>query len=213
VNVKTQGYRNGIAVGVGLTLVFLSPAFIRADADDLLTSQTSNGVVPESPDRVIADSGVSELPGKPKVGFRAQSEEESKPSASDYRPSQGLPVPLPNRSPLAVTRSTSAKGLAAMRLVEKGRKLLKAGEQEKALSTLERALSLDANPYVYFYLSQVHCQLGHYQAALSFLEVAEGWLDRQPDWTPEITALKAEIPGSGFVQQVIPGEITTVASH
>jgi hypothetical protein len=199
-----------MALGVGLTLVFFSPPFIRADADDLLTSKTSNAVIVlESPHRITTDSGVNKSPGEPGVELREQpKKEEPKSSPAEYRPTQDLPVPSLNGSLLAVTRSTSAKGLAAMRFIEKARKLLKAGEGEKALTTLEKALGLEANPYVYFYLSQVHYQLGHYQAALNFLEVAENWLDQQPDWTPEITALKAEIPGSGFVQQVIPSQTT-----
>jgi len=43
--------------------------------------------------------------------------------------------------------------------------------------------------------------------------VAESWLDQQPDWSLQITALKAEIPGSGFVQQVIPSQVVMAASH
>lgn len=212
--VATQSYRNRMALGVGLTLVFFSPPFIRADADDLLTSQTSNAVIVlESLHRVTPNSDVSELPEQPRIELREQpKKEEPKSSPAVYRPSQDSPVPSLNGSLLAVTHSTSAKALAAMRFIEKARKLLKAGEGEKALTTLEKALGLEANPYVYFYLSQVHYQLGHYQAALNFLEVAENWLDQQPDWSPQITALKAEIPGSGFVQQVIPSQ-TTMAVH
>ena len=208
--VATQSYRNRMALGVGLTLLFFSGPFIRADADDLLTSQTSGAVIVlESPHRVTADSDVSKLPGEPGVELREQPKNgDINPTHAEYRPSQDLPVPSLNGSLLAVTRSTSPKGLAAMRFIEKARKLLKVGEGEKALATLEKALGLEANPYVYFYLSQVHYQLGHYQAALNFLEVAENWLDQQPGWTLEITALKAEIPGSGFVQQVIPRQIT-----
>ena len=205
-----QSYRTTIVLAGGLTLVFLAPPFIRADADDLLTSQTSSGVIVlESPHRVTTDSDVSKLPGEPGVELRERPKNgDINPTHAEYRPSQDLPVPSLNGSPLAVTRSTSAKALAAMRFIEKARKLLRAGEGEKALATLEKALGLEANPYVYFYLSQVHYQLGHYQAALNFLEVAESWVDQQPDWTPEITALKAEIPGSGFVQQVMPSQTT-----
>ena len=203
-----QSYRTTIVLAGGLTLVFLAPPFIRADADDLLTSQTSSAVIVlESPHRVTAD--VNKLSGEPGVELREQPKNgDINPTHAEYRPSQDLPVPSLNGSLLAVTRSTSPKGLAAMRFIEKARKLLKVGEGEKALATLEKALGLEANPYVYFYLSQVHYQLGHYQAALNFLEVAENWLDQQPGWTLEITALKAEIPGSGFVQQVIPSQIT-----
>ena len=209
-----QSYRTTIVLAGGLTLVFLAPPFIRADADDVLNEASSAVIVLESPRRVITNADVREVPPQPRVELQEQpKKEEPNPNPAEYRPSQNLPVPSPNRSLLAVTRSTSAKGLTAMRFVEKARNLLKAGKQEKALATLEKALSLEANPYVYFYLSQVHYQLGHYQAAINFLEVAESWVDQQPDWSPQITALKAEIPGSGFVQQVIPSQITMAVSR
>ena len=211
----TQSYRTIIVLAGGLTLVFLAPPFIRADADDVLNNETSNAVIVlQSPRRVTTNADVSQLPPQPRVEPQEQpKKEEPNPNPAEYRPSQNLPVPSPNRSLLAVTASTSAKGLTAMRFIEKARNLLKTGEQEKALATLEQALGLEANPYVYFYLSQVHYQLGHYQAALNFLEVAESWVDQQPDWSPQITALKAEIPGSGFVQQVIPSQITMAVSR
>ena len=210
----TQSYRTTIVLAGGLTLVFLAPPFIRADADDVLNEASSAVIVLESPRRVITNADVRELPRQPRVEPQEQPKrEEPNPNPAEYRPSQNLPVPSPNQSLLAMTRSTSAKGLTAMRFIEKARNLLKTGEQEKALATLEKALGLEANPYVYFYLSQVHYQLGHYQAALNFLEVAESWVDQQPDWSPQMTALKAEIPGSGFVQQVIPSQITMAVSR
>jgi len=211
----TQSYTTSIVLAGGLTLVFLSPLLIRAEADRVANSQTSNAVIVlESPPRVITNADASKLLEQPRAELQGQpNHEELNRSPDEYQPNQDLPVPSPDRSLLAVTRSTSAKGLTAMRFIEKARNLLKAGEQKKALSTLEKALGLEANPYVYFYLSQVHYQLGHYQAALNFLEVAESWLDQQPDWSLQITALKAEIPGSGFVQQVIPSQVVMAASH
>lgn len=84
-----------------------------------------------------------------------------------------------------------------MRLTDTGRRLLRGGEYEKAVSNFERALSLEANPFIYFYLARAHYQLGHYQDSLNFLEVAESWLMQQPDWAPELVALKRQIPGAG----------------
>jgi tetratricopeptide (TPR) repeat protein len=213
---STPSYKTTIVIAGSLTVLFWSPPFIPADADDVLNNETSNAVIVlQSPRRVTTNADVSQLPQQqPLVELQEQpKKEEPNPNLAEYRPSQDLPVPSPNRSLLAVTASTSAKGLTAMRFIEKARNLLKAGEQEKALATLEKALGLEANPYVYFYLSQVHYQLGHYQAALNFLEVAESWLDQQPDWSPQITALKAGIPDSGFVQQVIPSQITMAVSR
>jgi tetratricopeptide (TPR) repeat protein len=107
----------------------------------------------------------------------------------------------PNQVLIVIARDTSAKSVAAMRLIEKGRSLLRVGERDKALSIFEKSLGLEANPHVYFYLSEVHYQLGHYKEALNFLEVAESWLNQQPEWAPQLSALRSEIPGSGFARQ------------
>src|SRR5215470_498736 len=148
----TQSYTTSIVLAGGLTLVFLSPLLIRAEADGVANSQTSNAVIVlESPPRVITNADASKLLEQPRAELQGQpNHEELNRSPDEYQPNQDLPVPSPDRSLLAVTRSTSAKGLTAMRFIEKARNLLKAGEQKKALSTLEKALGLEANPYVYF---------------------------------------------------------------
>ena len=130
-----QSYRTTIVLAGGLTLVFLAPPFIRADADDLLTSQTSSAVIVlESPHRVTADSDVSKLSGESGVELREQPKNgDTNPTHAEYRPIQDLPVPSLNGSLLAVTRSTSPKGLAAMRFIEKARKLLKVGKEKRLL--------------------------------------------------------------------------------
>ena len=203
--VTPRVYPTSKAFRVGLTLLFISQSFVGAAADDVGANRIAEPVVVlESPHRE------NELA---KVVSGEQPTTEESASTSENRPSQIFPVPSPNRSLLGMIRSNSAKGLAALRLVEKGRVLLKAREDEKALAALEQALSLEANPYVYFYLAEAHYQLGNYYAALNFLEAAEAWLDQEPDWTPEITSLKAQIPGSGFVQQTLSGQITMVAQH
>jgi tetratricopeptide (TPR) repeat protein len=203
--VTPRVYPTSKAFRVGLTLLFISQSFVGAAADDVGANRIAEPVVVlESPHRE------NELA---KVVSGEQPTTEESASTSENRPSQIFPVPSPNRSLLGMICSNSAKGLAALRLVEKGRVLLKAREDEKALAALEQALSLEANPYVYFYLAEAHYQLGNYYAALNFLEAAEGWLDQEPDWTPEITSLKAQIPGSGFVQQTLSGQITMVAQH
>jgi hypothetical protein len=206
--VAPRVYPTSRAFRVGLTLLFIPQSFVGAAADDVGANRIAEPVVVlESPHR---ESELSE-PSKVASGEQATTEESA--STSENRPSQIFPVPSPNRSLLGMIRINSAKGLAALRLVEKGRVLLKAREDEKALAALEQALSLEANPYVYFYLAEAHYQLGNYYAALNFLEAAEAWLDQEPDWTPEITSLKAQIPGSGFVQQTLSGQITMVAQH
>jgi Tfp pilus assembly protein PilF len=93
---------------------------------------------------------------------------------------------------VGIARNTSAKRAAALRFAEKGRKLLRSGDYDKALVHLEKALALDPSQYIYFYLARAHYYLARYQQALNFLEIAESWLTEQADWLAEVAALRAE---------------------
>ena len=107
------------------------------------------------------------------------------PGKSDF------PAVGPNRSLLsAIGRGTSSKRAAALRLVESGRTLIQAGENRSAVAVLERALSLEASPFVYFYLARAHYYLADYQRAAEFVEIAEALFYQQPDWTEELFKLK-----------------------
>ena len=108
-------------------------------------------------------------------------------------------------------RSTPARRAAASRLIDTGGRQLRGGEYEKAVSNFEKALNVEANPYIYFYLAQAHYRLGHYRDALNFLEVAASWLMPQPKWAPQLVALKGQIPGSGVSPQVRPGVVLAAA--
>ena len=100
----------------------------------------------------------------------------------------------PNRSfIIGIQRNTSAKQAAALRLAEKGRQLLRAGERERAITYLERALSLHSSPYIHFYLARAHYELGRFRPSLDFLEVAESQLTQQPSWIGEIGELKRKV--------------------
>jgi uncharacterized protein HemY len=88
----------------------------------------------------------------------------------------------PNQSLLsAIDRRTSSKRAAALRLAESGRSLIQAGESGKAVSVLEKALSLEANPFIYFYLARAHYHLADHQRAAQFVEIAEALFYEQPD--------------------------------
>ena len=81
-----------------------------------------------------------------------------------------FPAVGPNRSLLsAIGRGTSSKRAAALRLIESGRTLIQAGENRRAVAVLERALSLEASPFVYFYLARAHYYLADYQRAAEFV--------------------------------------------
>jgi len=104
---------------------------------------------------------------------------------------------MPNSSFLrGITRATPARRAAALRSAENGRTLLKSGQPRKAIYYLEKALALDASPFVHFYLAQAHHDLADNASARRFLEVAEAGLFRQADWLPQLAALRQALSGS-----------------
>lgn len=108
--------------------------------------------------------------------------------------SSDFPAVGPNRSLLsAIGRGTSSKRAAALHLVESGRTLIQAGENRRAVSVLEKALSLEASPFVYFYLARAHYYLADYQRAAKFAEIAETLFSDQSDWSAELFKLKAAL--------------------
>jgi len=110
------------------------------------------------------------------------------PGKSDF------PAVAPNHSLLsAIGPRTSAKSAAALRLAESGRTLIQAGESRRAVSVLEKALSLESSPFVYFYLARAHYYLADYQRAAQFVEIAEALLYEQTDWSEEVLKLKAAL--------------------
>lgn len=116
-----------------------------------------------------------------------------------------LPPVLPNRSLLAaISPNTNSRRAAALRLAERGRTLMKDREFQKAISFLEKALSLDGSPFIYYYLASAHYHLGNGQGSLNFLEVAESRLFGQPEWMGEIAALRLAASRSQAVQQPVP---------
>jgi tetratricopeptide (TPR) repeat protein len=90
------------------------------------------------------------------------------------------------------TRQTPRLRAAALRLAEEGRKLLEAGDYQKALARLEKGVAIDSNPYIYYYLARAHYYLRHYRESLKFLEVAQSWFWDGLAWTAEIVALRDE---------------------
>jgi tetratricopeptide (TPR) repeat protein len=101
---------------------------------------------------------------------------------------------LPNRSLLAgISSTTTSRRAAALRFAERGRKLIQTKEYQKAISFLEKALNLDASPFVYYYLARAHYHLGNNQGSLNFLEVAESRLSAQPEWAEELAALRLAV--------------------
>jgi Tetratricopeptide repeat len=92
-----------------------------------------------------------------------------------------------------ITPGISPQRAASIRLTEEGRKLLDAGDPNRALSRLEKTIVIDStNPYGYFYLAKTHYRLGRYKESLNFLDVAESRLNGEPFWLAEVYALRGE---------------------
>lgn len=105
-----------------------------------------------------------------------------------------LPSVMPNRSLLAgISSNTTSRLAAALRFAERGRTLIQTKEYQKAISFLEKALNLDASPFIYYYLARAHYHLGNHQGSLNFLEVAESRLSAQPEWVEELAALRSAV--------------------
>jgi tetratricopeptide (TPR) repeat protein len=114
------------------------------------------------------------------------------------------PTLLPNRSLLAgITPSTSPRRAAALRIAERGRTLMQSREYQRAISELEKALSLDASPFIYFYLARAHYYLGDNQRSLNFLAVAESRLNGQAEWIDELAALRTVAAAPQVTPQTI----------
>lgn len=119
--------------------------------------------------------------------------------------SESLAPPLPDDSSLLakITPATAPQRAASLRLTEEGRKLLAAGDPQKALTRLEKTIVIDStNAYGYFYLAKAQHRLGRYKESLNFLDVAESRLNKEPFWLAEVHALRGEnYRALGMMQQ------------
>ena len=200
---------NGVVIALCLLVFFVSPPFtVTCANEDGVNDQTALLTIPRQLERgdipVFDNAVLDKLFSSDRVikaeENKNQSEGENINPAAPPNAASTRTIPRftqaptkPNESLIAgITRRTSAKQAAALRLAEKSRKLLQSGEHDKALVLLEKALALDSSPYVYFYIARVHYNLGHYEQSLSFLEVAESRLTEHPDWMTEIALLKGE---------------------
>jgi tetratricopeptide (TPR) repeat protein len=95
-----------------------------------------------------------------------------------------------------IGRNTPARRASALRVAETGRVLLQKGQNREAIYYLERALGMDASPFLYFYLARAHYHLADYGSAMRFLQVAEFGFNGQPEWQPQVAALKEVLSAS-----------------
>lgn len=109
-----------------------------------------------------------------------------KPATTREREPAPPPVAPPTRRPAPPADSysippskpppKSPQQVAALHRVDRAKALIAKGEYMRAISDLEKTLSLDAtNPLVYFYLARAHHELAHFEESLDFLEVADSF--------------------------------------
>ena len=161
-----------------------------------------------SPSTVSPDVEASNRPLPPEPKIREQdlkTKEKAPPpiiTSKETPPPTVIPETLsPVKPPLADDSSLLAKIMpgtppqraASLRLSEEGRKLLDAGDYAKALTRLERAISIDSsNAYGHFLLAKTQFGLRRYNESLNFLDVAESRLGAEPFWLSEVYALRGE---------------------
>jgi hypothetical protein len=145
------------------------------------------------------------MPPDPKIREQdLKTKEKAPPIITSKEPSPPTVIPetlSPAKPPLSDDSSLLAKIMpgtppqraASLRLSEEGRKLLDGGEYAKALTRLERAISIDStNAYGHFLLAKTQFGLRRYNESLNFLDVAEARLGAEPFWLSEVYALRGE---------------------
>lgn len=87
----------------------------------------------------------------------------------------------------------SPQQIAALHRVDSARVLIEEGRYRRAISELEKTLTLDAtNPRVYFYLARAHYELSHFRESLDFLEVTESFMDGRSVSRTEVLVLQGD---------------------
>ena len=86
----------------------------------------------------------------------------------------------------------SPRVLASLKLTDQGRRLIDAGQADKAISVLEQAISLNPNNgQNYYYLSEAWLMKGFAAEARQFNSLAESHLTGNKDWE-KLVARQAE---------------------
>ena len=81
----------------------------------------------------------------------------------------------------------SPRALASLKLTDQGRRLIEAGEADKAIQVLEQAISLNpTNGQNYYYLSEAWLLKGFAPEARGFNDLAESHLKGDQDWEKRV---------------------------
>ena len=82
----------------------------------------------------------------------------------------------------------SPRALASLKLTDQGRRLIEAGEADKAIQVLEQAISLNpGNGQNYYYLSEAWLMKGFTAKARQFNRLAKSHLTDDKDWENLVT--------------------------
>jgi hypothetical protein len=186
--------------GLGLisSLLVCPPGF-GFDTAGITPASISPPAAVSQPEKVVTfnNESLDRMFGKDRIVERSR-------SPMGAGPSYGTDAPTvaPNESLLrGITRETKARRAAALRLAEKGRMLLQKKEYQKGVAQLEQALSLDANPFIYYYLAKGHYYLGNSDRASGFLAAAEAGLVPDAWWMGEFVSLRTAISSLPEAQQ------------
>ena len=107
------------------------------------------------------------------------------------------PVEKPGAVPEKITREEpeqpaeparpSPRALASLKLTDQGRRLIEAGEADKAIQVLEQAISLNpTSGQNYYYLSEAWLLKGFAPEARGFNDLAESHLKGDQDWEKRV---------------------------
>jgi hypothetical protein len=179
---------NRIWSAIGIAAWIITTPF-HADAFRVVRQQSGNVIVWDN-DYLDRRFGRTWRPGESASGSRRRSAGPEVISVPEPRRNEVQP----NHSLLTgISRTTTARCAAALRIAETGRRALQQKQYRRAVYYLEKALSLDANPLIYFYLARSHYQLADYQGSMGFLKVAESRFYGAPEWSSEIAALRSAL--------------------
>lgn len=94
------------------------------------------------------------------------------------------------------TASSPARS-ASMEMAARGKKLLEAGDYDKALGIFQEAVIIDStNGVAYYYLAKARFLLDQYEESMGILEKAESLLGSSEEWMEAISLLRSQIQNS-----------------
>jgi tetratricopeptide (TPR) repeat protein len=189
-----------VLAAVIATFGFLSIVPAASAQQDLRPVANANVIVFDNDylDQRFGQSRAREISRTENIGFSI--ERKTGHAVSDFFGAGFLQI-VPNGSLLkGITRGTSPRRAAALRLAESGRRAVQNKQTQRAIYYLEKALGIEASPFVHFYLARAHYQLADYQRSRQFLEVAESAFDGHDSWLAELAALRRALSAAS------PGE-------